>query len=268
MSVMAPNPPTVQPFDGLAADYDSSFSRGEIGRVVRARVWRRARAAFGTGDRVLDLGCGTGEDAIRLARDGVNVVATDPSGDMVRIARGKVAAAGLTDRVDVRRLAIEDLTVGSATDLMDLDGVLSDFGPLNCVEDLGGVAEELARRMRPGAKALLCVMGPVVPWEWVWFLGHGQLGKAIRRLRPGGNPWRGITIRYPTIGTLRKAFHESFRVTRLSAIGVFVPPSYAEPWAARHPRLLRRLDRWEQAVETLWPFPWLADHYLIELECR
>ena len=36
VSVMAPSPPTVQPFDGLAADYDSSFSRGVSGLTVEA----------------------------------------------------------------------------------------------------------------------------------------------------------------------------------------------------------------------------------------
>ena len=258
----------VQPFDGLAVDYDSSFSQSEIGSRMRDRIWGRARSAFAAGDRILDLGCGTGEDAIRLARDGVRVVATDASGDMVEVARRKVAAAGLTDLVEIRHLAIEDLTVDSATDLVNLDGALSDFGPLNCVQDLGGVAGELARRLRPGARALLCVMGPLVPWEWLWFLGHGRPGKAVRRLRRGGNQWRGITIRYPTIGTLRRSFDEFFHTTRVSAIGALVPPSYAEAWATRHPELLRRLDRWERAVETRWPFPWLADHYLIEMERR
>ena len=173
----------MQPFDSLAAGYDSSFSQSEIGGRMRSRMWERARSAFAPGDRVLDLGCGTGEDAIRLARDGVRVVATDASRGMVEIARRKVEAAGLTDLVETRHLAIEDLTADSALDLVGFDGVLSDFGPLNCVEDLGGVAIELARRLRSGGAALLCVMGPLVPWEWLWFLGHGQPGKALRRLR-------------------------------------------------------------------------------------
>ena len=50
------------------------------------------------------------------------------------------------------------------------------------------------------------------------------------------------------------------------AIGALVPPTYAEEWAARHPRLLASLDRWERRLEALAPMPSLADHYLLELE--
>ena len=64
---------------------------------MRSRIWERARWAFGAGDRVLDRGCGTGEDAIRLARDGVRVVATDASGDMVEVEIERIGV--LTNRV-------------------------------------------------------------------------------------------------------------------------------------------------------------------------
>ena len=54
------------PFDGLAADYDRSFTASAIGQRMRAAVWRRMDAAFGPGDHVLELNCGTGEDAVYL----------------------------------------------------------------------------------------------------------------------------------------------------------------------------------------------------------
>ena len=112
---------------------------------------------------------------------------------------------------------------------------------------------------------MLCVMGPVVPWEWVWFLGRG---KAFRRLTPGGVEWRGLRVRYPSIRALRRALSPSFRMRRVAALGALLPPPYAEGWAARHPGLIDRLDRWERRFETVPPLPWLADHYLMELERR
>ena len=144
--------------------------------------------------------------------------------------------------------------------------MLSNFGGLNCVSGLPGVASGLATMLRPGGRALLCVMGPAVPWEWGWFLAHGEPRKALRRLRRGGAEWNGLTIRYPSIGQVRRAFAPHFSQRRVAAIGALVPPSYAEPWAAHHPRLLAALDRWERRLESVPPLPWLADHYLIELE--
>jgi hypothetical protein len=137
---------------------------------------------------------------------------------------------------------------------------------LNCLDDMPGVAGGLARLLRPGGVALLCVMGPLVPWEWVWFLARGAPRKAFRRLKRGGTAWRGMTIRYPPIGAVRRAFAPAFRLRRAVAIGALLPPSYAEGWAGRHPRLLDALDRWERRCERLPPLPWLADHYLLELE--
>ena len=59
------------PFDGLAADYDRTFTASTIGQLMRAAVWRRIDAVFQPGDRVLELNCGTGEDAVRLGARGV-----------------------------------------------------------------------------------------------------------------------------------------------------------------------------------------------------
>jgi SAM-dependent methyltransferase len=258
-------PALISAFDDLAADYDAQFTAGVIGSRLRRAVWRRLEARFRPGHRVLEVNCGTGEDAVFLGKRGVRVLATDLSAPMVERARRKVAEAGLDDRVEVRQLALEHL---EGLDAPPFDGALSNFGGLNCVADLAGTARGLAARLRPGAFAVLCVMGPIVPWEWLWYLVHGQPATALRRLRRGGVAWRGITVRYPSISTLRRAADPGFRVRRVGALGAILPPPFAEAWAQRHPRLLDLLDRWERRLEAVPPWPWVADHYLIELERR
>lgn len=248
-------------FDALAADYDAQFTASTIGRLMRQAVWRRLDTRFHAGDRVLELNCGTGEDAVYLGQRGVQVLATDQSSAMVQITRQKVAQAGLVEQVQVQQLALEHL---HELEALPFDGALSNFGGLNCVADVGVVAHALARHLRPGAVAVLCVMGPMVPWEWLWFLARGQPAQAFRRLHPGGIVWRGLTIRYPSIRRLRRAFAPAFRPQRISAIGALLPPPYTEHWTARHLWLLERLNQWERGLETLWPLPWLADHYLVE----
>ena len=173
-------------------------------------------------------------------------------------------AAGLADVIETRRLPIANLSSLTGP----FDGAFSDFGGLNCVEDLAGLGRSLGGLVRPGGAVLLCVMGPFVPWEWAGFLLRGELRKAFRRLRPGGVLWHGITVRYPAPAALRRAFASAFRPVRLSAVGALLPPTEWEPWAGRHPRLLASLSRWESRLETVFPLPWLADHYLLELERR
>ena len=206
------------------------------------------------GIRVVEINCGTGVDAAWLTEHGVDVVATDAGLEMVAIARER--------GVDARCLAAE--SIGDLASLGPFDGVLSNFGGLNCIEDLDAVVEGLARCVRVGGTGLLCVMGPVVPWEWLWFLLHGAPRKAVRRLAPV-TMWRGTEIRYPSIAAMRRRLAPSFDVTRVWALGALIPPSYVEPWARRHPRVLATLGRVERRIES-WPGVGnLADHYVLEI---
>jgi SAM-dependent methyltransferase len=247
-------------FDAVAKDYDAGFSRTLIGGMMRTAVWSRCAARFMPGSRVLEMNCGTGEDALWLAQSGMSVLATDAAPAMLHVARAKLKAAAVRN-VRVRQLAWEQL---DALNEGAFDGMLSNFGGLNCIADYRTAARALAVLLRPGAFAILCVMGPRVPWEWLWFLAQGRPSRAFRRLRPG-TKWGGIDIRYPSIRQMREAFAPEFQLIRSSALGALLPPPYTGTLLARVPRLLRGLNRLERRVETLWPLPQLADHYVLEL---
>jgi hypothetical protein len=184
---------------------------------------------------------------------------------MVAATQAKIDRAGVGHQVEVRCLDMAQLSALSPQP-SGFDGALSNFGGLNCVTDLRGVASGLADLLRPRAPAILCVMGPLVPWEWAWYLGQGNAGRAFRRMHPGGTPWRGLTITYPSISALRRAFAPWFATRRVSAVGALLPPSYVEAWALQHPKLIWALAQIERRWAGAPPLAWLADHYLIELE--
>ena len=252
-------------FGALATDYDVTFTHTHIGSLMRQAVWQRLDICFQPGQSILELNCGTGADALHLGQQGVHVLATDVSQEMVALTNQKVRQANLVHMVTAQPLAIEHLDELAP---MLFDGVVSNFGGLNCVANLPDIGRTLAERLKPGARAVLCIMGPIVPWEWAWFVGHGAVGSAFRRLRRPGAVWRGMTVYYPSIRTARRAFSPWFQQQRVSALGVFLPPPYTEQRLARHPgfpQLLARLNQWERRLETVPPLPWLADHYVLEL---
>lgn len=251
-------------FDTMAEDYDQTFTQSIIGRAQRQAVHHRLDARLAAGARVLELGCGTGEDAVYLARRGMTVLATDPSASMLEAARRKATAAGVGEALSLRRMAAEGLA--ALADDHAFDAAFSNFGALNCTADLAPVALELARVVRPGGTVILCLLGRWAVWEWLWFLVHRQPRSAVRRLRPGGLTWRGTQVRYPPVRQVRRAFRPAWRLARAAGIGTFVPPSYAEPWARRHPRLVATLARLERRVETLPPVSRFGDHVLLEFE--
>jgi SAM-dependent methyltransferase len=249
-------------FDDMAGTYDATFTDTTVGRALREIVWSRLEQVFRPSQRILELGCGTGEDAVHLAGRGVRVVATDASSRMIRVARRKALIVNCQEHIEFRCLAMED--IGSLADGELFDGVLSNFGAVNCVQDLRALVAEVAERLAPGAPLLWVVMGRHAPWEWLWFLMKGRWRKAWRRLRPGGSEWRDLTISYPTPAQMRSLLLPHFAVTRLSPLGVALPPSYAAAWLDRSPfaaQVLTRLERWAQGSSLLASW---SDHFIVE----
>jgi ubiquinone/menaquinone biosynthesis C-methylase UbiE len=250
------------PFDELAAAYDASFTQSALGARLRALVWQRADAAFAGCNRVLEIGCGTGEDAVHLARCGLQVLATDASMPMLRVAAEKADRAGCAQRIQFRCVSMESL--GSEFAGERFDGVFSNFGAVNCTSQLDTVVADIAPMLKADAPLLWVVMGRHVPWEWAWFLARGEWQKAFRRQRKSGVTWRGMRISYPTPDELARKLSPYFVPIRRRALGLVLPPSYASGWLERSPRLLAALTYLERGSQRWQPLAALADHYIME----
>jgi ubiquinone/menaquinone biosynthesis C-methylase UbiE len=90
------------PFDAIASRYDETFTTSKIGQAQRAAVWSELAKTFRRGDRVLEIGCGTGVDACFLAERGVLVLASDSSSQMIAVTTRRVLESGQQDRIQAR----------------------------------------------------------------------------------------------------------------------------------------------------------------------
>ena len=186
------------PFHQIAPRYAELWSETSRGRAQREQVWREIDGLFKAGDRVLDLGCGTGDDAVHLMSRGVNVFGIDSAPGMVEIARDR--------GVDAKRITIEDF--GSLDEVFD--GAISNFGALNCVADLSKLSETLARLIRPQGKLALCLMGRFC-WRTDWrHLPQRWSSQAC---------WRGIDVYYRSARSVAREFAPHFSYQRRVSIG-------------------------------------------------
>lgn len=259
----------VAPFDAVAARYDETFSSSKIGQAQRAAVWTELAKTFQPDDRVLEIGCGTGVDACFLAKRGVQVVTCDSSPQMIAVSKRRIEENGLQQLVQTRVLRAEDIAALRGEELFD--GAFSNFGVLNCVDDLGQFARDLAQCLKPGASVLLCWMGPCCFWEMAWYLAQGNREKAFRRLKRDGVTAKiadgaFVRVRYPSVKSLQRTFGPQFRVTAIKGIGVAVPPSYLEPWAQRHPHFFQLCDGADSLLGRCPGIRLLADHVLVRLQ--
>ena len=254
-------------FDSIAEQYDDIFTYSLIGRAQREAVWAVLHETFRAGDRVLELNCGTGEDALFLSRMGVSVYACDASPRMISVAAWRMANASRGTQVQLEVRPTEQ--IGALPEPRNFDGVFSNFSGLNCVDDLSTVARRLSGLVKLGGKLVLCLSTRFCLWETAWYLAHGKMERAFRR-------WKGRTIaalgdfkvnvQYPTLSEVRRMFEPEFALRACRAVGLMVPPSYVEHLARKFPRLLRRLEAVDRRIAALPGCRVLGDHMLLVLE--
>jgi 2-polyprenyl-3-methyl-5-hydroxy-6-metoxy-1,4-benzoquinol methylase len=204
-------PQAILAFDRLAKRYDDLFTRSLIGRAQRSAVWDVLDRTFRCGDHVLELNCGTGEDALFLAGKGVSVVACDASEQMIEYARRRHSTEAPSASVKFTRLPTERIaelrTEGA------FDGVFSNFSGLNCVADLSQTAADLATLVPPGAPLIICLSTRFCISEIIWFLLHGKPREAFRRCSGYAAAKVGefvVDVYYPTLYQVQKSFSPSF----------------------------------------------------------
>ena len=239
---------TQQAFDSVASLYDGPLGNNALIQHFRARLWCAVEAELPQGGRLLDLGCGTGIDALHFAMRGYEVVATDWSSAMVARARARVLEAGLAGRVQVQALGIQELDCWPPE---RFDAIYSDLGPLNCVLDLRAVAHSCAALLGPRGKLVVSVMGRDCPWEFWYYVARADWARARLRHAPHSVPVnlnrQTVWTRYYTPREFYSAFADEFVLLDYQALGLFMPPPY----------LIRLVERWRPLFT---PLRWLDEH--------
>jgi ubiquinone/menaquinone biosynthesis C-methylase UbiE len=251
-------------FDGMAETYDAGFTKTRLGAWLRSVVLARAEACFEGRERILEIGCGTGEDAIHLASRGHRVLAIDASRGMIDVARKKAAMSGCDGKVEFRHVRMEQLA--DAVKGESFDGAFSNFGALNCAAKMQSVIFDVAEVLNPRAALLWVLMGRYVPWEWAWFMSRMKFGKAFRRLSSDGVTWRNVQVYYPSPRQLEQALAPYFSVVDRRALGIILPPTYAANWLNHRPRLFTAFSRIERLLTRFPVLAAISDHYVIEAQ--
>lgn len=261
---------TQDAFDSVAADYDGPRGNNALIQDMRNEMWRWLDATFAPGSRLVDIGCGTGLDAIRMAESGHHVTATDWSPQMVQRTSDRAASRQLMERVRVLALGAHELQKLDGQGAYD--GAYSNLGPLNCVPDLGDVARECARLLRPGGALVFTVIGRICPWEIAHYLRRGKWARArvrfARGLVPVGMNKHTIWTRYYQPREFYRAFAEAFSLEHYRGLCVFAPPPYLTSIRERHPTTYERLWRLDRRIAG-WPALRAAgDHFLVVMRKR
>lgn len=143
---------------GIGRYEETAAALEPIAQIVAERV------GVVRGERALDLGCGTGNAALALARAGANVIAVDPSARLIDVALARAAEEGLSIDAHLGEAAAIPLPDDS------VDVIVSVFAVIFAPEPVAAMAE-MARVLAPDGRIVLTA----------WIPGYG-IGKAYAAL--------------------------------------------------------------------------------------
>lgn len=232
------------PFDSIAKDYDRDFTNSLIGRMQRSRVRHFVKKTIGKQKiSVLEINCGTGEDAIWFQANGHSIIATDISRTMINVAKKK------TPDIDFRACGFNELAQTFEGQKFDL--IFSNFGGLNCIDRNELEQMQLTFNALLNENAWLIVVF-IAQKSWIeqcYFRWKGQPEKSNRRMQVDQAVLTSSVFQNTwcyAVKDLEEIF-SSFRLQHHYPVGIAIPPSYLEKpfqsWKILHPfvRLLEHL---------------------------
>ena len=266
--------PTQQHYDAVAEAFGrKALVYDDFGRDhenldrMRRKVYDHVSAVMPEGGHLLELNAGTGLDASALVARGFRVHATDLSPGMVAEIRAKIERYGLDGRLTAQQVSFTEL---DQVEGGPFDGVVSNSGGLNCIDDLTSVTRGLPRVLKPGGRVTFVIMPRVCPWELALVLKDPRV--ATRRLRPGGvmAHVEGVMFRtyYFSAAETERAFGPDFRRVRREGLSVITPTADNKTFAVNHPSLYKRLVALDDWFSRRPFFNGLGDFFILSMEWR
>lgn len=253
-------------FDIASRNYDTAFTYSNIGRAQRQMVFKYLNPILNQDKKlsVLELNCGTGEDAIRFAKLDHEVLATDISEGMIKVAQAKTNSGNLTFK-------IQDINgINESTFSAKFDFIFSNFGGFNCLSkhEIERFFKTATKLLNPEGKIVLVIMPKHCLWEQLYFNMKGQFKKAKRRktnksviANVDGVPIKTWYYNPEDIVSLTEAY---FITNKIKPIGLTIPPSYLENSFLAKKSFVSIFKSIDTVITDLF-WAKYADHFLIEL---
>lgn len=255
-----------QSFDTYAQSYDDHFTNSLIGKAQRLQVYKKLLLLIGLNNKsVLEINCGTGEDAIWLSKHGATVLATDISEGMINVAKNKLT----NNSIDFKLLAAQDI---SSLVPNTYNFIFSNFGGLNCLnnDELQKFKTGCEQLQKPSNQLVFVIMGTKCKWEQFYFSFKKDKAKATRRQNKTGvdtviNNSHFKTYYYSP-DYIKELFIKNYNCISVNPIGLFVPPSYLEPYVVKRKGIFAFLKLLDKLFGNFSFLSNYADHYLIVFE--
>jgi SAM-dependent methyltransferase len=248
--------------DNIAESYDNILSKNRFSEILRPVFQNILLQNTQQGNNILDLGCGTGEDALFLAQNGVNVTGVDISPKMIEIAENKTSENNLNKNL---QFFCRDMESFLNENTNKFDAVISNFNAVNYVRDLNSFSAHASSSLNKDGKLIFTVLNKLSISE----VFYNFLRLNLKR------SWKAIFKRKELLITdldiyfpvaFSDFFQNQFRVKRITGIGIFIPPHNLTGMYDKLSFAIPFLLWLEKLIASVFPFYCFSDHYIIEMQ--
>ncbi|MGI0092174.1 MAG: methyltransferase domain-containing protein [Nitrososphaerales archaeon] len=254
-------------FDSASEEYDFTISQNFINVWIRERSIKELLSLSKPEDVLLEIGCGTGVEAIRISKHVSAVVATDISRRMISFLERKIGFRKLAGKVKVVRLGASE--IARAADYLPKGKTRLAYsfnGALNCEIKIREFPFELAKIIQPGGFFICSIRNTLCLSEVVAHALAFQFSRmAPRKKQPIMVSVGGLDIPsyyYPP-KRFARMFEPHFTLEKMIGLPAILPPAYLSNLYVRARKVLSLAERAEVALASFYPLNRLGDQTLL-----
>jgi len=243
-------------YEDLAGDYDCRFNNPRLNymRSVEKMVLLESLKP----GMILDIGCGTGEQSLFLAKRGYHVIGMDISREMLIKANESAKEGNLKDKLSFVIASAEALPFRDKS----FDGLISIFGVFNHIPRVELAFQETYRVLKSGASAIFTVVNR---WNLTWWINallKFKVSWLISSLKSKEYTVNGLWTYYFSKKYLKKFLESIGYKVKIGSLLLFIYPFTT--------RKLLFYEKWfiifEDSVRWKSPFNGLGYYLLVRLE--
>lgn len=266
---MHSNNKTIIPFDSEALIYDQNFTFSKIGKAQRKIIWTHLSNLINSNrvKSVLEINCGTGEDALFLNKKGISILPTDISKKMVELTNEKLNKNGF----DSNAKTLDARNINSIVTEKKFDLIFSNFGGLNCIteQELNLFFKDSSILFKDKKNYFLVFMGKHCLIEKLYFLSKLKFSKINRR---SANEITNAKLKYESIETtfysiqqIKRCLPKNLKIVSYYPVGFFIPPSYLESFFATRKTIFNVLKKMETLICNFSFLCNYSDHFIVHI---
>ena len=253
-------------FSNQSEIFDKLDEQNIILKWMRKIIYNHVKKYLRENDSILELNAGTGIDAVYFAKLGHKIHCTDISEGMIKKLNSKVKDQKLNSLITSEILSFTELNKIKGK---SFDYIFSNFGGLNCTQDIKQVISQFKLLLKKEGRLTLVILPKICLWE-IALIFKGKFKTSFRRLKKNGvsaniNGYNFNTYYY-SVSDIKKALMDDYKILEIQGIAAISPPPYVEKYSYKYPYIYKKLIYFDEKFSHIFPFNRWADHLIVTAE--